>query len=436
MKEYFKTIPNIPYEGEDSKNPLAFKYYNAQETVGGKTMEEHLRFSMAFWHTMNFSGTDPFGSPTVERPWLDITDPMEQAKAKMHAAFEIVGKLGIPFFCFHDRDIAPEGESLAETNRNLDEIVKITRKLIDDSGTKLLWGTANLFSNPRYMHGAATSPYPEVFACAAAQVKKALEITKELDGLNYVFWGGREGYAALINTDMGRELDNLAKFFHMAADYAKEIGFDGQFLIEPKPMEPTTHQYDFDCANSYGFLKKYGLADYFKFNVEMNHAILAGHSFRHELIYARINNMLGSIDANQGDYLLGWDTDRFPTTIYENVFALYEVLKNGGIAPGGLNFDAHPRRESHKPEDIFYCHISGMDGYAKALKIAYALYESGELEDIVEKRYEGYTHGIGEKIARGAVGFRELEDYAMGLGKIDVPSGERERIESVVNRYL
>lgn len=432
----FKDIPKIKYEGKDSKNPLAFKYYNPDAVIGGKTMREHLRFSVAYWHSFVAPGTDPFGTGTLIRPWNDYSDPMDQARARADAGFEFMEKLGVPFFCFHDRDIAPEGDSLTETNRNLDEIVARIKELMRTTGIKLLWGTANLFNHPRYMHGAATSPNADVFAYAAAQVKKAIEITHELGGANYVFWGGREGYETLLNTDMGLELDNLARFFHMAVDYAKEIGFKGQFLIEPKPKEPTKHQYDFDVASVYAFLKKYDLDKYFKVNIEANHATLAGHTFQHELHYARINGILGSVDANQGDMLLGWDTDQFPTDIYTTTLAMYEILKNGGLAPGGLNFDAKVRRGSFEPVDLFYAHISGMDAFAKGLEIAYRMLEDGELEKFIEERYASYRSGIGKDIVDGKVGFKELEAYALSHDKITNSSGRQELLETIVNRYI
>ena len=368
LNEFFKDVPEIKYEGSKSKNPLAFKYYNPDEKVGNKTMKEHLRFAVAYWHTLTGSGQDPFGAGTMIRLWDKTTDPMEKAKMRMRANFEFIQKLGIPFYCFHDRDIAPEGDSLKETNKNLDEIVKLAKELQNATGIKLLWGTANLFSHPRYVHGASTSCNANVFAYAAAQVKKALEVTLELGGVNYVFWGGREGYETLLNTDLGLELDNLARFLKMAVDYAKEIGFKGQFLIEPKPKEPTKHQYDFDSATVMGFLKKYDLDKYFKLNIEVNHATLAYHTFQHELRLARINGMLGSIDANQGDLLLGWDTDQFPTDIYLTTLAMYEILLAGGFTSGGTNFDAKVRRASFEPVDLFYGHIAGMDAFAKGLE--------------------------------------------------------------------
>ena len=436
INEFFKNIGEIPFEGPDSRNPLAFKFYNPNEKVGDKTMKDHLRFSMAYWHTINNRFSDPFGTGTAIRPWDSISDPMDQAKARMRAAFELTGKLGIPFLCFHDRDIAPEGETLAETNRNLDTIVELTKELIGSTSTKMLWGTAALFTNPRFVHGAATSCNADVFAYAAAQVKKAMEVTHYLGGSAYVFWGGREGYDTLLNTDMGLELDNLGRFLHMAVDYAAEIGFAGQLLIEPKPMEPTKHQYDSDTAACYAFLQKYDLVKNFKMNLEQNHAILAGHTYSHEIRFARINGLLGSLDANQGDYLLGWDTDQLPTSIMDATLTMYEVLKNGGIAPGGLNFDAHMRRGSFEPADLFIGHIAGMDTYARGLKSAHALVQSAELEDFVKDRYSSYSTGIGKKIVDGQVGFRELEAYALENKTITNKSGGQELLEAIVNRYI
>jgi xylose isomerase len=436
MNEFFKNIPEIKFEGKDSDNPLAFKYYNPDEIVAGKTMKEHMRFAVAYWHTFQGTGADPFGTGTMVRPWDRITGPMDLAKIKMEAAFEFFVKLGVPFFCFHDRDIAPEGSSLRKTNQNLDRIVDLVKELIKNTGVKLLWGTANLFFHPRYVHGAATSCNADVFAFAAAQVKKAMEITSELGGLNYVFWGGREGYETLLNTDMKLELDNLARFLLMAADYAREIGFKGQLLIEPKPKEPTKHQYDFDAATVVGFLKSYGLDGEFKLNIEANHATLAAHSFNHDLRVARINGVLGSIDANQGDSLLGWDTDQFPTNIYETTLAMYEVLKDGGFKTGGLNFDAKVRRASFEPIDLFYAHIAGMDAFARGLKIASRIIEDGKLDMFVEERYESYRHGIGKKIIEGEVGFKELEQYAMENDNISNTSGRQELLESILNSYL
>lgn len=435
MSEFFKNIPKVKYEGKNSDNPMAFKYYNPDEVVGDKTMKEHLKFSVAFWHTFTGGGVDPFGAATMQRSWDHITDPMDKAKARVDAAFEFFDKLGIEYFCFHDRDIAPEADTLAETNKRLDEIVKIIKDRMASSGVKLLWGTASLFTNPRFMHGAATSCNADVFAYAAAQVKKAMEITHELGGAGYTFWGGREGYETLLNTDMKLELDNMARFLHMAVDYAKEIGFKGTFYIEPKPKEPTKHQYDFDCATVLGFLKTYGLDKHFKFNIETNHATLAGHTMQHELHFARINGMLGSVDANQGDMLLGWDTDQFPTDLYVTTLAMYEILKNGGLHNGGLNFDAKPRRTSFEPEDMFYAHIAGMDAFARGLKIAHKMLSDGKLEKFVQERYSSYTRGIGADIVNGKVGFKELEQYALN-NTITNTSGRQEVLEALVNQYI
>lgn len=399
-------------------------------------MEDHLRFSVAYWHTFTAEGADPFGTGTMQRPWDSIDDPMERAKARARAAFEFMDKLGVPYFCFHDRDIAPTGETLEETNENLDEMVGLLKQLMKETGIELLWGTSQLFYEPKYMHGAATSPNADVFAHAAGQVKKAMEVTKELDGDNFVFWGGREGYKTLLNTDMGIEQDNMARFFEMALDYADKIGYEGQLLIEPKPKEPTKHQYDFDTANVLAFLIKYGLEDEFKVNIEANHATLAKHTFQHEIHYARVNDILGSVDANQGDKLLGWDTDQFPTNVYDTTLAMHEVLKNGGLEPGGLNFDSKVRRESFEPVDLFYGHIAGMDTFAKGLEVAHKLLETGEIEDFIEKRYESYSSGIGSKIVDGKVGFEELEEYAMKNQELNIDSGRQEKLESVLNRYI
>lgn len=435
MAEYFKGVSKIQYEGKDSDNPLAFKYYNENEVIGGKTMKDHLRFAVAYWHTFQGTGGDPFGPGTAVRPWDAITNPMELAKEKVAANFEFCEKLGVPFFCFHDRDIAPEASTLRETNKNLDEIVALIKEYMKTSSVKLLWGTTNAFGNPRFVHGASTSCNADAFAYAAAQVKKAMEVTKELGGENYVFWGGREGYETLLNTDMKLELDNMGKFLGMAVEYAKEIGFNGQFLIEPKPKEPTKHQYDFDTTTVIGFLRTYGLEKYFKMNIEANHATLAGHTFQHELRVSRINGMLGSIDANQGDLLLGWDTDQFPTNLYDTTQAMYEVLKAGGFTTGGLNFDAKVRRGSFEPVDLFYAHIAGMDAFAKGLKIAHRIVEDGKLDRFVEDRYASYKSGIGQDIVNGRVGFKELEKYALEH-EVKNTSGRQEMLESLFNQYL
>ncbi|WP_374723503.1 xylose isomerase [Calidifontibacillus erzurumensis] len=432
---YFENVEKIQFEGPKSTNPLAFKYYNPDEVVGGKTMEEILRFSVAYWHTFTMDGTDPFGQGTMIRPW-DRFSGMDLAKARVEAAFEFFEKLNVPFFCFHDVDIAPEGSTLRETYKNLDEIVAMIKDYMKTSKTKLLWNTANMFSHPRFVHGAATAVNADVFAYAAAKVKKGLEIAKELNAENYVFWGGREGYETLLNTDMKLELDNLARFFHMAVDYAKEIGFTGQFLIEPKPKEPTKHQYDFDVATGLAFLQKYDLQDYFKFNIEANHATLAGHTFEHELRVARINGMLGSVDANQGDPLLGWDTDEFPTDLYSTTLAMYEILQNGGLGRGGLNFDAKVRRGSFEPEDLFYGHIAGMDSFAIGLKVAQKLIDDKVLDQFIAERYESYTYGIGKEIVEGKTDFHKLEAYALENDQIKNVSGRTELLKAKINQYI
>lgn len=436
MGEYFSSVPVIKYEGKDSKNAFAFKYYNPDEVIGGKTMREHLRFTMSYWHTLSAEGSDPFGVGTYQKPWDGEKDALKVSKMKMEAAYEFMNKLGVDYFAFHDRDIAPEGKDLAETNAILDEIVSYAKELMAKNNKKLLWGTANMFTNPRFVHGAATTCNADVYAFAAAQVKKALEITKELGGENYVFWGGREGYETLLNTDMRLEQDNLARFFHMAVDYAKKIGFTGQFLIEPKPKEPTKHQYDFDVATVMSFLQKYGLEKYFKVNIEANHATLAGHTFQHEVHLARINGMLGSLDINQGDPNLGWDTDQFPTNIYDATLLMYEVLKNGGITPGGLNFDAKVRRASFEVEDLFLGYIAGMDTLAQGLKIAYKMLEEGEFENIVKERYKSFNEGIGKDIVEGKADFESLEKYALSHSSIKNNSGRQELLEARLNQYI
>ncbi|WP_026571032.1 MULTISPECIES: xylose isomerase [Sediminibacillus] len=432
---YFTDINKIGFEGAKSSNPYAFKYYNPEEVVGGKTMEEYLRFAVAYWHTFTMDGSDPFGAGTMVRPW-DKYSGMDLAKARVEAAFEFFEKLGVPYFCFHDVDIAPEGNTLRETNKNLDTIVAMIKDYMKDSKTKLLWNTANNFTHPRFIHGAASSNNADIFAFSAAKVKKGLEIGKELGGQNYVFWGGREGYETLLNTDMKLEMDNLGRFFHMAVDYAKEIGFDAQFLIEPKPKEPTTHQYDFDVATGFAFLQRYDLQDHFKFNIEANHATLAGHTFEHELHYARVNGMLGSVDANQGDPLLGWDTDEFPTDLYSTTLAMYEIIKNGGLGKGGLNFDAKVRRGSFEPEDLFHAHIAGMDSFAVGLKVAQKLLDDKVLEDVVENRYKSYTEGIGKDIVNDATDFHKLEEHVLDKTEFKHQSGRLEKIKATINQYL
>jgi len=433
----FPEVEKIRYGGPESRNPLAFRWYNEDEVVEGKTMKEHLRFSVVYWHTMRGTGSDPFGAGTMLRPWDDGSDSIENAQRRARVAFEFFEKLGAPYYAFHDRDIAPEGATLAESNRNLDEVVKVLREEQERTGVKLLWGTANLFSHPRYMHGAATSCNADVFAHAAAQVKKCLEVTLELGGENYVFWGGREGYQNLWNTDMRRELDHLAKFFHMAVEYADEIGFRGTFLVEPKPKEPTKHQYDSDAAACINFLRAYGLQDHVKMNIETNHATLAGHTMMHELEYAAMQGFLGSMDANTGDLLLGWDTDQFPTDIYLTTQCMLVLLKYGGLAPGGVNFDAKVRRESFEVDDLFYAHIGGMDAFARGLKIAAAIRADGQLEKIVKERYSSWDSGVGKEIESGKASFRSLEKYMLEKGEITPNrSGRQEMIENLINTYL
>ncbi|MCX7045708.1 MAG: xylose isomerase [Candidatus Sumerlaeota bacterium] len=434
--EYFPGISKIKYEGPKSKNPLSFKHYNPKEKVLGKTMAEHLRFAVCYWHTFKGLGGDPFGGPTIIRSYNASSDPMKVAEMTLQAAFEFFTKLGVEFWCFHDRDIAPEGASWTETNKRLDHIVKLAKKLQKDTGVKLLWGTANLFSHRRYMSGASTNPNPAVFAWAATQVKKALEVTKELGGGGYVFWGGREGYETLLNTDMGRELDHLAAFLHAAVDYKKKIGFKGQFYIEPKPKEPTKHQYDFDAASCHAFLQKYGLINDLKLNLESNHATLATHTFQHDLQYAVDNGIFGSVDANQGDLFLGWDTDQFPTSIYETTLAMYTILRGGGFTKGGLNFDAKVRRQSVDPVDIFHAHIGGMDAFARGLKAAAKLIKSGALSKFVAKRYAGWDSGLGARIESGKATFAELEAYTLKNGEPKVVSGRQEMLENILNDHI
>ena len=435
MKKYFKNVPVIKYEGRQSRNPFAFKFYNPDEVIAGKTMRDHLKFAMSYWHTMGGSGTDPFGSATIDRTYGE-TDPIKQAKAKAAAAFEFMIKLGIGYYCFHDTDIAPGGKSLAEFKANLEEMTDYLQSLMKQTGIKLLWGTANLFNDPRYMHGAGTSPNADSFAYAAAQIKNALDATIKLGGSGYVFWGGREGYETLLNTDMGFELDNMARLLKMAVSYARGKGFTGSFYIEPKPKEPMKHQYDFDAATVLGFLQKYGLAQDFKLNIEANHATLATHSFQHELRVARLNNAFGSIDANQGDYLLGWDTDQFPTNFYETTMCMYEVIKAGGFQHGGLNFDAKVRRGSFEFEDIAHGYISGMDAFAYGFKAAVAIIEDGRLDKFIADRYGSYKTGIGAKILAGRADLNTLEKYALNLNEVKMESGRQEYLENLLNGVI
>ena len=437
MKTAFPNIEQIPFEGPHSKNPLAFKHYNADEIVAGKTMRDHLRFSVVYWHTFRGTGSDPFGMGTMQRPWDDGSNSVANAQNRARVAFEFIQKLSAPFYAFHDRDVAPEGKTLSETNKNLDAVVKVLKEEQKRTGIKLLWGTANLFSNPRFVHGASTSCNADVFAFAAAQVKKALEVTHELGGAGYVFWGGREGYSTLWNTNMKRELEHLAKFLHMAVDYKKKIGFKGQFYIEPKPKEPTKHQYDSDAAACLNFLREFGLMNDLKLNIETNHATLAGHSMQHELEVVGAAGALGSIDANTGDELIGWDTDQFPTSIYLTTQIMLAILKYGGFKTGGTNFDAKVRRESFEPIDLFYAHIGGMDAFARGLKIAAAIREDGRLCEFVKNRYASWDSGIGAKIESGKAGFKELEAYMLKKGEADANvSGRQEFLENLINEFI
>jgi len=419
----FPNIPQIKYEGPDSDNPLAFRYYNPDEMIEGKSMKDHLRFSVVYWHTFRANGSDPFGAPTLNRPWEDGTDSVENAQNRVRVAFEFMEKLQAPFYAFHDRDIAPEGQSMAESHDNLDKIADVLEEEQKRTGIKLLWGTANMFSNPR--------------AFAAGQVKKAMEVTLRLGGENYVFWGGREGYMNLYNTDMKREMDHLGQFLNMAVAYADEIGFKGTFLIEPKPKEPTKHQYDSDAAACINFLRAYGLMDRFKLNIETNHATLAGHTMMHELDYAGAQDCLGSIDANTGDLLLGWDTDQFPTDIYLTTQCMMAILKHGGLGAGGVNFDAKVRRESIDPIDLFHAHIGGMDAFARGLKIAAAIRAEGGLQKFVDDRYSSWDTGLGAEIESGKHDFNSLSSYMLDKGEADPnTSGRQEMLENYINRFI
>ena len=435
--EAFPGIPKIRFEGPATKNMLAFRHYDPDAVVEGKTMRDHLRFAVSYWHTFRGTGADPFGAPTMIRPWEKGGDTLEAALSRVEVAFEFMEKLGVGFYCFHDRDVAPEGKTLAESHKNLDTVAAALKSHQAKTGIKLLWGTANLFSNPRYVHGAATSCNAEVFAYAAAQVKKAMEVTQMLGGEGYTFWGGREGYQCLWNTDMKREVDHLARFMHMAVDYAKEIGFTGQFYFEPKPREPTKHQYDFDCATCINFLRANGLEKHVKMNIETNHATLAGHEMQHELEYAGMQGFLGSIDANTGDTLVGWDTDQFPTNIYLTTQIMYSILKYGGLAPGGVNFDAKVRRESFEPVDLFHAHIGGMDAFARGLKIAAAMRADGAIQKLVDERYASWSGPLGKRIDAGSESFKTLEKEMLAKGEATAcTSGRQELFENVINTYL
>ena len=437
MKAAFPSIPKIRYEGSQSRNPLAFKHYNADEVVAGRTMRDHLRFAVVFWHTFRGTGSDPFGVGTMLRPWDDGSNSVANAQKRVRVAFEFIDKLGAPYYCWHDRDVAPEGRNLRETNKNFDAVAKVLKEEQKRTGIKLLWGTANAFSNPRYMHGAGTSCNADVFAFAASQIKKAMEVTHELGGEGYTFWGGREGYMTLLNTDMKRELSHLAALLHMAVAYKKKIGFKGQFYIEPKPKEPTKHQYDSDAAACLNFLREHDLLPHFKLNIETNHATLAGHTMQHELEVAGAAGALGSIDANTGDELLGWDTDQFPTSIYLTTYTMLSILKYGGFKTGGVNFDAKVRRESFEPIDLFHAHIGGMDAFARGLKIAAAIRKDGRLAEFVKNRYASWDSGIGAEIEAGKVGFKELEAFMLKKGDASPnASGRQEYLENLINEFI
>jgi len=435
--EFFSNVGPILFEGPHSRNPLAFKHYSPDEKVEGKTMSQHLRFAVCYWHTMRNALSDPFGQGTALRPWDDGSNSIENAQRRVRAAFEFIAKLGAPFYCFHDRDVAPEGRTLAESNRNLDAVVAVLKEEQKRTGTKLLWGTANLFSHPRYVHGAATSCNADVFAFAAAQVKKAMEVTHELGGAGYVFWGGREGYSTLLNTNLMREREHLARLLHLAVDYKKQIGFKGQFYIEPKPKEPTKHQYDSDAAACLNFLREFDLLEDFKLNLETNHATLAGHTMWHEVQVAAAAGRLGSIDANVGDELLGWDTDQFPTNLYLTTQVMLAVLAAGGLRTGGLNFDAKVRRESFEPEDLFHAHIGGMDAFALGLKIAAAIRQDGRLAEFIQNRYASWNSSLGRQIEKGKMNFEELESYMLEKGEAAPnSSGRQELLENIFNECL
>lgn len=437
MDSIFRNIPAIRFEGPNSSNPLAFRYYEKDRMVLGKRMEDQLRCAVCYWHSFAWNGADVFGAGTFGRPWHAVANPVEAAELKMKNAFDFFQKLGAPFWTFHDADIAPEGKTLKESQTILDRLVGLAEQEMARTGVKLLWGTANLFSNPRYMSGAATNPDPEVFAYAAAQVRKMMDVTLRLKGENYVLWGGREGYETLLNTDMRRESDQIGRFMTMVAEYKHKIGFKGLLLLEPKPKEPTKHQYDFDSATVHAFLQRYGLEKEFKVNIEANHAILSGHSFQHEVAYALANDIFGSLDINRGDNQLGWDTDQFPNDVAETALVVYTLMKGGGFTSGGMNFDAKLRRQSIEPEDLFHAHIGGMDVLARGLLIAEKMMQDNALAKATDERYAGWRGGLGEKILSGKTGLAELADLALEKG-IDpkARSGRQEALENLVNRYL
>jgi len=433
---YFPDIPHVRYEGPSSKNPFAFKHYNPDEIIEGKSMRDHMRFGAAYWHVMRNGLSDPFGGATALMPWDDQSSSVDNALKRADVFFEFLEKIDIDYYCFHDRDIAPELNDLAKSTAALEKVTAHLKELQNAHGKKLLWGTACLFSHARFSQGAATSPGADVFAYAAAQVKAAMDSTLALGGEGYTFWGGREGYSTLLNTDMKRELDHLAALLHLAVDYAKKIGFKGQFYIEPKPREPSTHQYDSDAAACLNFLRQYGLMGHFKLNLETNHATLAGHTMLHEMTVAIDADSLGSVDANQGDELVGWDTDQFPTDIYLTTGIMQKILEMGGFTTGGLNFDAKRRRESHEPEDLFHAHIGGMDAFARGLKAAASIRTDGRMADFVTKRYDSWNSGIGAKVESKTVTLEELSNYALGNGEPTIGSGRQEMLENLLNEFI
>ncbi|MFL2607269.1 MAG: xylose isomerase [Flavobacteriaceae bacterium] len=435
-KEYYKGISKIKFEGPESDNPLAFKYYDPEKVVAGKTMKEHFKFAIAYWHSFCGVGSDPFGPGTQNFEWDKSPDPVQAAKDKADAAFEFISKMGFEYFCFHDYDLIKEGSNLIESEKRLNTIIEYIKEKKSNSGIKLLWGTANCFSNPRYMNGAATNPNFNILARAGAQVKLALDATIALNGENYVFWGGREGYMSLLNTDMGRELDHMGQFLIMAKDYARAQGFTGTFFIEPKPMEPMKHQYDFDSATAIGFLKEYGLEKDFKLNIEVNHATLAQHTMQHELAVAAKAGMLGSIDANRGDYQNGWDTDQFPNNIQETTEAMLVFLEAGGLKGGGINFDAKIRRNSTDIEDIFYAHIGGADTFARALMTADKIISSSSYSELRRKRYQTFDSGNGKDFENGKLELNDLYNIAKDSNEIELESGKQELFENIINQYI
>ena len=436
QKEFFKGIDQINFEGEESDNPFSYRFYDKEKVVLGKPMKEHFKFAVAYWHSFVNSGNDPFGIGTKKYPWMELKDVKQRSYQKMDAAFEFISKLDLEYFCFHDFDLVDEGKTISESEKRLDDISDYCILKMKNSKIKPLWGTANLFSNPRYMNGAATNPDFDIVSYAGAQVKNAIDVTIKLKGENYVFWGGREGYMSLLNTDMKRELDNLATFLHMAKDYGRSQGFKGCYFIEPKPMEPSKHQYDYDAATVIGFLKEYNLDKDFKLNIEVNHATLANHTFDHELQTAANSNMLGSIDANRGDYQNGWDTDQFPNNIYEIVEALLVIIRSGGLQGGGINFDAKTRRNSTDLEDLFHSHIGGIDLFAKSLLITQKIIEDSDYISMLKKRYSSFESDLGKKFTNSELTLKQMNSYAKKIDEPNLKSGRQEFFENLINRYI